>query len=120
MRSTLLDAQRLHAQFAVQTIQNEITTIKQAVNTQGTTANSLFQVIDAPALLNRPVSRLKLYPTAGGVGLGLSILAYALYIVMLVRRDHAVYTPFDLQKVTTTPVIMQFPQLFSTNCTAVG
>ncbi len=110
-RYAALDAQRLHAQSLVQNIQNEITTIKQAVNTQGVTANSLFQVIDTPTLPNQPVSRLKLYLTAGGVGLGLTILAYALYIVILVRRDHAVYTPLDLQKVTSTPVVMQFPQL---------
>ena len=106
-----LDAQRLQAQSQLQNIQNEITTINQALSTQGTTANSLFQVVDPPTLPDRPVSRSKLYLTAGATGLVLAILACALYIVILVRRDRAVYTPLDLQNVTSAPIIMQLPQL---------
>src|SRR5262249_54687053 len=91
-----LDAQRLQEQAAVQNIQGEITSINQAISTQGTSATSLFQVIDAPTLPDRPLSRLKLFLSAGGSGLGVALLACVLYIVMSVRRDHAVYTALDL------------------------
>jgi hypothetical protein len=107
----LLDAQRLQAQAIVQSIQGEITTVNQAISTQGTSADSLFQVIDAPALPDRAVSRLRLYLTSGGIGLGVAMLAYVLYIAILVRRNRAIYTPLDLEKVVSVPVVMQLPHL---------
>jgi len=107
----LLDSQRLQAQAAVQTIQGEITTVNQAISVQGTSADSLFQVIDEPVVPDRAVTRTKLYLIAGGIGLGVAIFAYALYIVILVRRNRAIYTPLDLEKVISAPVVMQLPHL---------
>jgi len=45
----------------------------------------------------------------GGVGLGLTIMACALYIVVAVRLDRTAYTRLDLQKVTALPVFMKLP-----------
>lgn len=108
----LLHAQTQQAQDTVQSTQVSITHINDQL-VQGSNANSLFTVIDAPVSANRSVSRTKQYLMAGGIGAVIAILACAVYIVLLVRRDRAVYFPIDLQKVTTLPVLMQLPHLGS-------
>lgn len=105
----LLDQQRVQAQSILENIQNNIADLNQKISNQGTSTDSLFKVIDAPQVAHRPVSRLKLYLISGGIGLGVALLACALYIVILVRRDRGVYTLRDLQKVTALPVLMQIP-----------
>jgi len=107
----LLNQQTQQAQATVQTIQNDIATVKQEMGTQGGTASSLFKVLDSPNFPVRPVSRLKTLLLAVGVGLGGAMLAIVLYIVILVRRDRTVYTAADLQKVAPISVVMQFPLL---------
>lgn len=109
----LLDAKRLLALNTLQNLQNTIATITQAIGSQGQTAASLFQVLDAPQAASRPLSRLKQYLIGGGIGLGMALLACTLYILILVRRDRGMYTALDLQKVTAFPVMMQLPQLSS-------
>jgi uncharacterized protein involved in exopolysaccharide biosynthesis len=110
----LLHAKALQDQTNVQSIQENINTINQEVDTQGASVESLFQIIDAPLLPIQPVSRLKQYLLSGGVGLAGGLLACALYIVILVRRDRAVYMASDLQKVTTLPLVMVSPHLTPT------
>jgi uncharacterized protein involved in exopolysaccharide biosynthesis len=110
----LLHAKAQQDQSAVQNIQENINTINQEINTQGSSVTSLFQIIDAPHLPIQPVSRLKQYLLSGGVGLAGGLLACALYIVILVRRDRAVYMASDLQKVTTVPIVMVSPHLTPT------
>ncbi len=109
----LLDQQRVLAQTTLGTIENNIANLNQTISNQGTSTDSLFKVIDYPQVAHQPVSRLKPFLISGGIGLGVALLACALYIIILVRRDRGVYTVRDLQKVTALPVVMQLPQLAS-------
>lgn len=109
----LLDQQRVQAQSTLGNIETNIANLNQTISNQGTSTDSLFKVIDTPQLAHRPVSRLKPLFISGGIGLGVALLACALYIIILVRRDRGVYTLRDLQKVTALPVVMQLPHLTS-------
>ena len=109
----LLHAETLQAQDTLQGIQTHIASINDQLTAQGTSSDSLFRVVDAPVVASRSASRIKQFLIAGGIGLGVAIIACAVCIVILVRRDRAVYSPLDLQKVTTLPVIMQLPHLGS-------
>jgi uncharacterized protein involved in exopolysaccharide biosynthesis len=115
----MLDAQRLQAQTTVQNIQTTIDTIYQEIAAQGS-SNSLFRVQDAPVVPDQPVSHMGLLLIAGGIGLGIALLACTLYILILVRRDHAVYSIIDLQKVTSLPIVMRLPHLESTTMLALS
>jgi hypothetical protein len=108
---TLLDNERLQAQSTVQNLHNTINTIQQAINTQGTQSGTLFQVIDAPQVPYLPVSRTKNYLIGGGAGLVVALLTCIIYLVIVVRRDHGVYSADDLQNVVVFPIIMQVPNL---------
>jgi uncharacterized protein involved in exopolysaccharide biosynthesis len=108
---SLLDSKRLQAQSNVQNIESTINSIKQSINTQGTGANALFQVIDAPQVPVRPVSRTKDYLVAGGAGLAIALLGWAVYLIIAVRRDRGVYTAQDLEHLVAFPVVMQLPTL---------
>lgn len=107
----LLHAETQQAELNVQNIQTEIDTLNQEIAQQGTGSDNLFKVLDSPANGVRAVSRTKTYLIGGGVGLGVALLACALYIVISVRRNRVVYTPLDLEKVTLFPVVMELPQL---------
>src|SRR5579884_88259 len=106
-----LDATRVQAQLTVQNIQATINTIEQSIGAQGTNVSSLFQVLDPPQLPDRPVSRLKSYLLGGGAGLALALLADTLFLVILVRRDHTIYSAVELQHIIAPPVVMQLPNL---------
>lgn len=107
----LLQIQTQQAQSTLTTIQSNIATVRQEIATQGTGNGSLFKVLDSPKFPDQPVSRLKTLLYSGGIGLGVALLAYVLYVVISVRRDRTVYTPLDLQKITSLPVLMQMPSL---------
>jgi len=109
----LLDQQRVQAQSILQNLENNIATLNQAIGTQSVSTASLFEVIDAPKVASRPVSRLRLFLIAGGIGLVVAMLGCACYIVISARRDHGVYSVRDLQKVTALPVVIQLPHLAS-------
>jgi hypothetical protein len=47
----------------------------------------------------------------GGGGLAIALLAIIIYLVILIRRDRAVYTTRDIEKITTLPIALQIPQL---------
>ena len=110
----LLHAQTQQAQATLGNIQTTIATISQEISAQGVGSDSLFKVLDAPKVATQPVSRLKTLLVAAGIGLGLAILACALYVVIAVRRDRTVYSPLDLRKVTTLPVVMEVPYFSKT------
>ena len=112
-RYTLLQAQTQQAQLTVQNIQNQIATIEQEIAAQGTSPAGLFQVLDAPVAASLPESRSRDYFVAGGIGLCGAIIACSLYVVILARREHAIYAAPDLQRVMPHPVIMQVPRLAS-------
>ena len=108
---SLLHAQTQQAQVALQNIQNEIASLNQEVSAEGNSSDDLFKVIDTANSPTKPVSRSREFIIAGGIGLVIALLACAFYIVILVRRDRAIYAVTDLQKITTYPVIMQLPRL---------
>ena len=106
-----LHSQTQQAQAVVLSIQTTIANLEREIGTQGQNANNLFKILDPPSLPVRPVSRTKLYLFGGGIGLVTAILSCALYLVILVRRDRAVYSASDLQKITAAPVMMQIPHM---------
>lgn len=105
-----LDATRLQAVKNVQTIQETINTIQASISAQGTSVSTLFQVLDPPQTPDRPVSRSKSYLVGGGVGLAVALLADVLFLVILVRRDHIIYSEVELQQVIPSPLVMQLPK----------
>jgi hypothetical protein len=109
----VLHAQTQQAELTEQDIQTHLDDIEQEIAAQGVTPDRFFKVVDNPVATGLPESRSRDFIIAGGIGLFVAIMACALYIVILVRRDHAVYTARDLQKVTTYPVIMLVPRLTS-------
>ena len=52
-----------------------------------------------PQVPYQPVSRTKNYLIGGGAGLVVALLACVIYLVIVVRRDHGVYSAEDLQDV---------------------
>lgn len=106
-----LDTQVQQAKATLSNIQTNIATVNQEMAAQGTNSNSLFRVLDPPVANDTPNSRTKDYLIAGGIGLGIALMACVLYIVILIRRDRSVYTALELQAVSTFPVIMQLPTL---------
>jgi hypothetical protein len=107
----LLDAKRLQSQSTLQNLETTIATISQEIATQNTGTDSFFQTLDQPLQPDIAVSRSKNLLVAGGVGAAIGLFACVLYILMLVRRDRALYTALDLQRITGHPVLMQLPQL---------
>jgi hypothetical protein len=107
----LLDARRLQAESIVQNLQSIIASIDQQIATQSANNGSFFRTLDAPLQADAAASRLKNFEVMGGAGAAIGLLACIIYIVVLVRRDRALYTPRDLQKITGYPVLMQLPQL---------
>jgi hypothetical protein len=107
----LLDAKRLQSQSTLQNLETTIATISQEIATQNTGTDSFFQTLDQPLQPDVAVSRSKNLLVAGGVGAAIGLFACVLYILMLVRRDRALYTALDLQRITGHPVLMQLPQL---------
>jgi hypothetical protein len=110
----LLYAQTVQEQAKLQNIQIAIDTIYKEIAQQGAGTNNLFAVLDAPTVAMQPVSRLGLLLAAGGIGLALALLACSLYIIILVRRDHTMYTPLDIQNSLALPVVAQIPHLTPT------
>lgn len=107
----LLNGQAQQAQANLLNLQNAISQVNQELATIGTGAEGLFLTIDAPQTPDRSVSRMKNILLGGGVGLGLAFLACALFILILVRRNHAVASPADIERVAQLPVVMQVPEL---------
>ena len=111
---TPLHSRTQQAQGAVESIQSNITALSQSINTQGSSADDLYRVLDPPVMPLRPVSHQRQLLVGGGIGLGIAILACAFYLVFIIRLDRGIYTLSDLKKVTTFPVVMQLPHLNST------
>jgi uncharacterized protein involved in exopolysaccharide biosynthesis len=107
----LLDSQKVQAQANVQSIQNSISQLQQSIGKIGTNPSSLFQTIDAPQVPDLPNSRTKDYLIGGGIGLVVGLLAWVVFLLVLVRRDHGIYSARDLHEKITFPVVMQLPKL---------
>ena len=107
----LLQARTEQALAQVASIENNIADLNQSIAVQGSSANDLYKVLDPPVIPVRPTSRTRLLLVGGGAGLAIAILACALYLIFMVRRDYAIYAVLELRKVTTYPVVMQLPHL---------
>lgn len=105
-----LHDQTQQEQTRVQSIQTNIDTVNQQLTTQGTGADSFYKIVDQPAAAINPVSRVKILLTAGGIGLGIAVIACGLYIALLVRRDRTIRNPVDLKKIAALPIVMQVPR----------
>lgn len=105
-----LHAKTQQAQTSYQNIQTAIDNLRQQLATLGQGSSDLFKIVDStsPGL---PTSRMKSFLLCAGTGLGIALAAIVLYVVMTVRRDRAVYTATDIQKITSLPVMMQTPYL---------
>ena len=109
----LLHTHTLQTQATVNDLETRIAGLNQDISSQKNGTNSLFKIIDPPLVPIRPLSRVKLFLEAGATGLGLALAACALYIIMALRRNSAIYTMADLERVTSYPVVMQLPSLTS-------
>ncbi len=106
-----LDAATKQAQANVQNIQDQINTIQQSIGANSSGVNTLFQVVDPPQVPQLPQSRKTKFLMGGGIGLAIALLADAIYLIILVRRDRSIYSAYDLQGVVSIPVLMQLPTL---------
>ncbi|HLI05179.1 MAG TPA: hypothetical protein VKV40_01270 [Ktedonobacteraceae bacterium] len=105
-----LHAQTQQAQATLQNIQTEIATVNQEISTAGN-GQSLFKILDAPIVPQKPLSRVKTLLFGGGIGLGVALAACVLYILIAIRRDRTVYTANELRNVAPLPVVLQLPLL---------
>ena len=110
-----LDAATKQAEANVQNIQEQINTIQQSIGTNSSGANTLFQVVDTPQLPQLPLDRKSKFLMGGGIGLAVALLTDIIYLIILVRRDRAIYSSYDLQGVIASPVLMQLPALTTTS-----
>jgi uncharacterized protein involved in exopolysaccharide biosynthesis len=106
-----LDQQRLQTQSSVQNLETSIDLLTQEISLNGTGAGNLFKQLDAPLIPNQPLSRSKQYLTGGGIGLGAGLLLCIILLVVMVRRDRAVYIPRDIDKLANIPVILELPHM---------
>lgn len=106
-----LHGQTVQAQQNLQNIQTSISTLQQDITTHAIVASNLYQVVDAPAVPNKPLSRVKTLLLGIGAGLAIALVACTLFIILAMHRDRRVYSSSDLQKVTTYPVVMELPRL---------
>lgn len=107
-----LHTQTQQAQAYVATIQANIASVNDQLNSQGNGTNSLFKILDVPDA--QGLSRTKTYLIGGGVGLGVALIACLLYVILAIRRDRTVHSLLDLEQITALPVVMQLPQLGNT------
>lgn len=105
----LLHAQTQEAQATLLGLRTKIASLQSEIAIQAGGADALYKVIDAPQVPERPVSRMKTFLMAGGGGLALALIACAIYLALLVRRDRALYTPLDIKRVAALPVLAQMP-----------
>lgn len=101
-------------QANVLNLQATIAQINQQLATVGNGSGGLYSVIDAPAVGDKPVSRLKTLLLGGGIGLAVALLGCTIYLVMLLRQDHTAQASTDLRRVTTYPVLLEIPYLPAT------
>ena len=119
-----LNAAFVQAQQNVQSIKNTISTIQQSISassggTESKDGNTLYQVIDEPQLPDQPVSRSQSLIAGAGVSLAVALLADVVYLVILVRRNRAIYSAYDLQECVTLPIIMQLPTFTASSVAAL-
>lgn len=111
-----LHADTQQKQAAMQTLQTQISQLQNDVARVSGSPDALFTVIDQPTV--KGVSRLRTLLLATGGGLGLALLFVAMYLALLVRRDRALYTAAEVQRVTEQRVLLQLPLLSTSTMSA--
>ena len=110
-----LHVRTVQSQTNLQDTQNSINTVSQEITTvQGLGVDSLFTTLDVPEVPSLPVSRTTQLIIGGSIGLGLALLACALYLFIIIRRDRSIYTAYDLRNTMPFPVVMNIPHVAST------
>ena len=107
-----LDAATKQAQATVQNLETAIANVQQTVANDGN-GSTLYEIVDAPRVPISYVSRLGSYLLGGGVGLVLALLVDVVYLVLIARRDHSIYSSYDVQSVAALPVLFQLPTFTS-------
>jgi hypothetical protein len=107
----LLDSQRIQAQTVLQGMQTTIANLKQDIAMQSAGGGAFFKTLDPPVEPDVALSRSKALTTAGGIGAAIGLVACFLYVLIIMRRDRALYTVLDVTKVTSYPILMQLPKL---------
>lgn len=107
----LLDGQRLQAQSVLQNMENVIADLKQTISSQSAGGGTFFKTLDPPIQPNTALSRLKNLTIAAGIGAAIGLITCILYMLIILRRDRALYSALDVEKVTSYSVLMQIPQL---------
>lgn len=111
----LLDGERLQAQSTLQNMETSIANLQQDIASQSAGGGAFFKTLDPPTVPDIALSRSKALTNAAGIGAAIGVVACFLYILILVRRDRALYTMADVKKVTSYPILMQLPQLPDTS-----
>ncbi|HEU5383088.1 MAG TPA: hypothetical protein VFV38_47415 [Ktedonobacteraceae bacterium] len=106
-----LEQQRLQAQSSVQNLETSLSILNQEISVQGTSSGSFFKELDSPLTPNKPQTRTRQFLVGGGVGLGVGLLACIIVLLVMVRRDRAIYIPRDIDKLADVPVVMELPHL---------
>jgi capsular polysaccharide biosynthesis protein len=106
-----LDGERQQALSTLQNMQTTIASLNQDIATQSAGNGVFFKILDAPLVPDSALSRSKNLITTGGIGSAVGLIVCILYIIIIVRRDRALYTVLDVEKATAFPILIQVPQL---------
>ena len=113
----VLDAKRVQAQSTLTNLQSAIATLSQQIGAaQGA---GFFKTLDPPVVPTIG-SRAKILPTTIGIGAAVGIVLLVVYILILVRRDRALYGVRELQKVVPYSILMQVPLVPRASTELVG
>jgi uncharacterized protein involved in exopolysaccharide biosynthesis len=107
----LLDGERQQAQSVLRNMEKTIASLQQDLATQSTGGGPFFKTLDPPVQPDKAVSRLKVLTTTVGIGAAAGLVVCILYILILVRRDRALYTVLAIEKATSYPVLMKLHQI---------
>jgi uncharacterized protein involved in exopolysaccharide biosynthesis len=105
------------AQGNLAAINDKIATLQQQLGALGNSPDSLFTVVNQPALPDRALSRVKTLLLGGVAGLAVGLIACVLYVVLLARRNRTAYAPEDLRTITQVPVVLEISHLSSSTMT---
>ena len=107
----LLDGQRQQAQSTLQNLEATIASLKQSIAGQSAGGGAFFKTLDPAVEPTVPLSRSKGLTTTISAGAAVGFFACILYLIIVTRRDRALYTALDVEKATSYPILMQLPQL---------
>ncbi len=90
-------------------MQGQIGQLQLQISTIGSEPDAVFSVQDAPTLIPSPTSRTQTLLLALAVGLAVALAIGSLYLTLLMRADHAVYSAADVKSSLSVPVLAEIP-----------